>query len=126
MIKCYDLHQLSMKFWRHVDAEVVSMRILGEDYSKLALLEADRSIELHAAYGKHFKVRVPRAGRDLEYNKASCELYGECARGGGARGTRTLTRPASPPQSLPPPPRSTACTWIKAASWRRLPRARTR
>lgn len=27
MIKCYDVQQLSMKFWRHVDNEVVQFQV---------------------------------------------------------------------------------------------------
>lgn len=34
-VRCYDVHQLSMKFERCFDAEVVNMDILSEDYSKV-------------------------------------------------------------------------------------------
>lgn len=34
-VRCYDIHQLSMKFERCFDAEVVNMSILSEDYSKV-------------------------------------------------------------------------------------------
>ena len=36
-IRCYDVHQLSMKFERCVDAEVVNFNMLSEDYSKVYL-----------------------------------------------------------------------------------------
>ncbi len=51
------------------------MQILSDDYSKLAFLCADRNIELHAQYGKHFKIRIPRFGRDICYNPYSADLY---------------------------------------------------
>lgn len=35
---------------------------------------ADRSIELHAQYGRHFKIRTPKVGRDLIYAPPSAEL----------------------------------------------------
>ena len=38
-VRCYDVHQLSMKFERCLDAEVVSMDILSEDYSKVRVLD---------------------------------------------------------------------------------------
>ena len=37
-VRCYDVHQLSMKFERCFDAEVVNMSILSEDYSKVNVL----------------------------------------------------------------------------------------
>ena len=49
-IRCYELDQLSMKFERHLDAEVVAMQCLSQDYSKVAMLLADRSLEIHARY----------------------------------------------------------------------------
>lgn len=41
--------------------------MLSEDYSKVALLLADRSVCLHAKYGAHYRTRIPHAGRDLAY-----------------------------------------------------------
>lgn len=85
-----------MKFERYFEAEVVDFQILTDDYSKMALLLADRSIvfqarcarsrrrpsePLHASvpatppptaspwirYGTHYKMRFPKQGRDLAY-----------------------------------------------------------
>ena len=36
-VKCYDLSDLSVKFQRGMDAEVVRFEILSEDYSKVSL-----------------------------------------------------------------------------------------
>lgn len=36
------------------------MQVLDDDYSKLAFLCADRSVNLHAKYGKHYSLRIPR------------------------------------------------------------------
>ena len=52
MIKIFETDNLSMKCERYVDAEVVRLRVLEDSYRKLALLRQDRTIELHAAYGK--------------------------------------------------------------------------
>lgn len=35
-------------------------QILDDDYSKIAFLCADRSVRLHAKYGSHYSVRIPR------------------------------------------------------------------
>ena len=51
------------------------MIILSEDYKKLALLLDNRTIELHAQYGRHYQLRVPRFGRDMTFNRHTCELY---------------------------------------------------
>jgi hypothetical protein len=36
------------------------IQILGDDYSKLVFLCADRSVNLHAKYGSHYSLRIPR------------------------------------------------------------------
>jgi len=63
-----------MKVERGCDSEILQMELLSEDYSKVAFLCADRNIEFHAQYGRHFKIRIPRFGRDLCYNSASADL----------------------------------------------------
>ncbi|XP_010524511.1 PREDICTED: nucleolar protein 10 [Tarenaya hassleriana] len=73
-IKVYELRQLALKFERHLDAEIVDFEILDDDYSKLAFLCADRSVNLHAKYGKHYSLRIPRMGRDMAYDSWSCDL----------------------------------------------------
>ncbi|XP_021894546.1 nucleolar protein 10-like [Carica papaya] len=59
-VKVYELRELSLKFERHLDSEIVDFQILDDDYSKLAFLCADRSVNLHAKYGKHYSLRIPR------------------------------------------------------------------
>ena len=54
-----------MKCEKGLDSEVVKFCILGEDYRKIALAGMDRTIELHAQYGRHYKVRVPHFPRDM-------------------------------------------------------------
>jgi ribosome biogenesis protein ENP2 len=73
-VKVYELSELSLKFERRLDCEVVDFKILSEDYSKLVFLLGDRHVEFHAAYGRHFSVRVPQFGRTLEYQEENCEL----------------------------------------------------
>jgi ribosome biogenesis protein ENP2 len=73
-VKIFDTRELTMKVERGIEANVVQMQVLSDDYSKIALLLDDRNIELHAQYGRHFKVRVPRFGRDMCYNPFSADL----------------------------------------------------
>ncbi|XP_022566903.1 nucleolar protein 10-like isoform X2 [Brassica napus] len=73
-VKVYELGQLGLKFERHLDSAIVDFEILDDDYSKLAFLCVDRSINLHAKYGKHHSLRIPRMGRDLTYDNRSCDL----------------------------------------------------
>ncbi|KAJ0255427.1 Embryo sac development arrest 7 [Hirschfeldia incana] len=73
-VKVYELGQLGLKFERHLDSAIVDFEILDDDYSKLAFLCADRSINLHAKYGKHHSLRIPRMGRDMTYDNRSCDL----------------------------------------------------
>ncbi|KAI6656847.1 Nucleolar protein 10 [Oopsacas minuta] len=74
-VKCYDVNELSLKFERGLDSEVLKFCILSEDYSKLAFLQTDRYVELHVKSGTYFRVRVPRFGRDIAYHPPSCELH---------------------------------------------------
>uniref|UniRef100_A0A7N0UV27 Nucleolar protein 10 n=1 Tax=Kalanchoe fedtschenkoi TaxID=63787 RepID=A0A7N0UV27_KALFE len=73
-MKVYELKELALKFERHLISEIVDFQILSEDYSKIAFMCADRSICLHAKYGSHYSLRIPRMGRDLEYDCWSCDL----------------------------------------------------
>lgn len=74
-VKCFDITQFSMKFDRCFDSECVKFRILSEDYSKLVFLHNDRYVEFHAQYGKYYKIRIPKFGRDFGYHYSSCDLY---------------------------------------------------
>ena len=72
--KIFEFDQLSLKVDRRVDSEIVAVDFLADDYSKLAMLQADRTVELHAKFGSHFKTRIPRHGRDMCYDSVSCDL----------------------------------------------------
>ncbi|XP_027358064.1 nucleolar protein 10 isoform X2 [Abrus precatorius] len=73
-VKVYEVRELGLKFERHFDSEIVDFQVLTDDYSKLAFLCADRSVCLHAKYGKHYSLRIPRMGRDITYDCWSCDL----------------------------------------------------
>eukprot|EP01029_Cantina_marsupialis_P022793 TRINITY_DN5589_c0_g1_i2.p1 TRINITY_DN5589_c0_g1~~TRINITY_DN5589_c0_g1_i2.p1 ORF type:complete len:668 (+),score=230.85 TRINITY_DN5589_c0_g1_i2:81-2084(+) len=75
MIKVFDVRDLSMKFERHMDGEVVQFLILSEDFGKLVFLQTDRSVEFHAPYGKHYRIRIPKFGRDMKYYPETCDLF---------------------------------------------------
>lgn len=78
-IRCFELDQLSMKFERYVDADVVDMLMLSDDYGKIALLQNDRSILFHAPYGQHHLLRIPTFGRMMAYEPTTCELLVACS-----------------------------------------------
>jgi len=73
-LRCYDLKQMSMRFDRHMDAETVQFQVLGDDWTKLVFLQADRHVEFHSQGGTYYKTRVPKFGRDMSYNHQSCDL----------------------------------------------------
>lgn len=78
-IRCFELDQLSMKFERYVDSDVVDMLMLGEDYGKIAILQSDRNILFHAPYGQHYTLRIPTFGRMMAYEPTTCELFVACS-----------------------------------------------
>ncbi|KAJ7221766.1 hypothetical protein O6H91_Y467000 [Diphasiastrum complanatum] len=73
-VKVFELREMSLKFERHLNAEIIDFQVLGDDYSKLAFLCTDRSVCFHAKYGNYFSTRIPRMGRDLAYDRWSCDL----------------------------------------------------
>eukprot|EP01041_Mallomonas_annulata_P009529 gene9529-19816_t len=75
LVRCYTVSDMAMKFQRGLSCEVVAFETLSDDYGKLAFLLADRTINLHAPYGTHYSLRVPKFGRDLAYEWASCDLF---------------------------------------------------
>ena len=74
-VRLFDLSDLGMKCVRRLDHEIIQTVFLSEDYRKLAMLCADRTIEFHAQYGKHHVVRIPKFGRSMKYDRATCLLY---------------------------------------------------
>ncbi|KAF1772837.1 Bestrophin/UPF0187 [Phytophthora cactorum] len=73
--RVFDVRDLSLKFERGLDAEVVQLEVLSADFGKLAFLQADRSVAFHAPYGTHYNMRIPKFGRDMTYHRENCELY---------------------------------------------------
>merc|ERR1712137_919414 len=73
-LKIYTVEELSMKCERGMDPQVVSFSFLSDDYRKLALLQADRHIELHAQYGTHHRIRLPKFGRAMIYDASTAQL----------------------------------------------------
>ncbi|RXM29606.1 Nucleolar protein 10 [Acipenser ruthenus] len=74
-VRCYDTYQLSLKFERCLDSDVVTFDILSDDYSKLVFLHCNRYVEFHSQHGHYYKTRIPKFGRDFSYHYPSCDLY---------------------------------------------------
>ncbi|KAF9173272.1 hypothetical protein BGX21_003343 [Mortierella sp. AD011] len=73
-MRVYEYSEMSMKFDRHTDAENVDFQILSDDWTKTVHLQADRSVEFQAQGGLHFRTRIPKFGRSLNYHYPSCDL----------------------------------------------------
>lgn len=73
-LKIFDLNEMTLKVERGTDAEIRKIANISSDFTKNALLLEDRNIEIHAQYGKHFSIRIPKYGRDIIYNKYTCDL----------------------------------------------------
>ncbi|XP_028995324.1 nucleolar protein 10 [Betta splendens] len=74
-LRCYDTYNLSLKFERCLDSDIVAFDILSDDYSKLVLLHSNRYIEFHSQHGHYYETRIPKYGRDFSYHYPSCDLY---------------------------------------------------
>ena len=73
-VRCFDVKDLSMKFERCVDCEIVTFSILSDDYGKACYLLRDRHLEMHTPQGTHYKIRFPKFGRDMAYHSGNCDL----------------------------------------------------
>mmetsp|Transcript_20232 Transcript_20232/g.60959 ORF Transcript_20232/g.60959 Transcript_20232/m.60959 type:complete len:537 (-) Transcript_20232:58-1668(-) len=74
-VKIFEARELGLKCARGLDSEVVDFIFLSDDWKKLVYLLEDRSVEFHAQYGRHHKLRVPKAGRTLCYDAETCGLF---------------------------------------------------
>ena len=53
--------------------DFTTYQILSDDWTKTIHLQADRTVELHAQGGLHYRTRIPRSGRTLAYHYPSCD-----------------------------------------------------
>ncbi|EDV30758.1 uncharacterized protein Dana_GF15016 [Drosophila ananassae] len=74
-VKCFEVSNLSIKFERCFDSEVTTFEVISDDYSKMVFLQCDRYVEIHAAHGRHYRLRIPRFGRDMKFHKPSCDMF---------------------------------------------------
>ncbi|EME32504.1 uncharacterized protein Gasu_02790 [Galdieria sulphuraria] len=74
-VKVYDVHQVSLKFERHLDYDMIDFQILEEDWKKLVFLCTDRRLEFHSQYGSYYRARIPRNGRDLMIDRHTADLH---------------------------------------------------
>ena len=72
-IHTHYLPHLSLSFARHTISLNTTFLLLSTDYTKSLHLQADRSIEFHTPQGCHYTTRIPRYGRDLNYDRRSAE-----------------------------------------------------
>ncbi|KAJ1524339.1 hypothetical protein ONE63_010843 [Megalurothrips usitatus] len=74
-VKCFDVNNLSMKFERCFDSEVVTFEILSDDFTKMIFLQCDRYVEIHSGPGRYYRLRIPKFGHDMKYHYPSCDLF---------------------------------------------------
>lgn len=108
MVKCFDTQQMSEKFRRHLECEIVQFQFLSDDFSKFAFLLADRTLEFHARYGFHYRTRIPKFGRDITYHKVRFSFSSR-----GRNAASSLRWEAVR--------RSSGWTWSREPSWHRSP-----
>lgn len=71
----YDTEELSLKFKRHVDNEILDFQILDDDWRKFVIVTADRFLDFHSQFGSHYKTRVPTCARDLMVHRGTSDLF---------------------------------------------------
>jgi ribosome biogenesis protein ENP2 len=72
-IHTHYLPHLSLSFARHTTTLNHSFILLSSDYSKSLHLQTDRRLEFQTPGGCHYQTRLPRYGRDLQYDRHSTE-----------------------------------------------------
>ena len=73
-VRAFELQELSLKFSRHFETDIVQFQLLSPDWKKAVFLLADRSIEFHSQFGKHHVTRIPHHGRAMAYQRETCDL----------------------------------------------------
>ena len=73
-IRVYELEEMGMKFETYLDAGVVDLTFLSQDYGKIAMLNENRTVTFRAPYGIHTSMRIPTFGRAMAYEPTTCEL----------------------------------------------------
>ena len=74
-VKCYTVRDLSMKFQRGLTCEAIAFETLSDDFGKMVFLQSDRTLSFHAPYGTHYNLRIPKFGRQMQYNWGTCDLF---------------------------------------------------
>ena len=64
-----------MKFERCLNSEVVKFEVLSDDYSKIVFVQANCFVKFDAQYGRYYRTRIPKFGRDLKYHYETSNLY---------------------------------------------------
>lgn len=75
IIKIFSTYDLSLKTQRNLDSETINFEILSEDFSKLAILRSDKTIEFQSKIGTYYKAKIPNFGRDISYHYSTCDLF---------------------------------------------------
>ena len=73
IVKCFTTSDLSEKFRRGLNSDVVTFETLSDDFGKLLFLHVDRYLSFHAPYGAHYQLRIPKQGRDMVYSADTCD-----------------------------------------------------
>lgn len=74
-VKVFDLKQLCLHWERRFNGEINDFIILSEDWKKIAFLRNDQHLEFHTQYGCHERIKIPKFGKTLTYNRFNCEIY---------------------------------------------------
>lgn len=72
--KAFSTRDMSLKFERRLDEEIISFETLTDDYSKIAYMRSDRVLEFWDRGASYYKLRVPIVGRDMTYHYPTCDL----------------------------------------------------
>lgn len=74
-IKCFDLNDISLKFERHVDTEIIDFQILSSNWEKIVLLKIDKQLEFQIKSGRYYQVKIPDSGVSLLLSQETNILY---------------------------------------------------
>ena len=73
-VRCYDLNEVCLKFSRYTETPIVSMQPISDDYKKIAFLQRDRWLEFHGQGGRQARVRAPKEGRSILYDRNTANM----------------------------------------------------
>jgi ribosome biogenesis protein ENP2 len=74
-VKCFSMENLSLKFQRNFDSNIIDFQILSKNWEKIVFLRSDNKLDFHTKSGSYYQIKILEKGCDLTFDKKKSFLY---------------------------------------------------